>query len=666
MRKTLLALMLCVTAAAQTARYPAAIATDQDLTLQKDRAQSTLTGAMTSSATTFTVVTGSKFAAGVIVTIENEQVLVCQVSGNTISVGYSACPNIDGRGYAGTSAASHYNGLPASGNVVAFGHNALKTEIEAIEATLGTRLLNVYASVPLIASALYVFPPQTCNASQVCAAGGASGGALNAVDTQVTMAPVPPGVNGTDLSHYLYVSGGTGVAEACLIDGGTGTAGQTSGTIILECGHSHTGAFTISTASGGIEEGASALSGNGTITLPKGTLNIYARMLLPTKISLIGQGSGATKLDCHTGADQCLAIADGLGTATGQGMGTHSGYTVHGPSSGYGIWIGGDPASVWAPAAWTGSYLRFNDVAVEYFSTALYLRKGNFNVYKSSAFSGLTRALVIPSDPNGECQPIEFSNTVLTVTTGAAVEMNHSGYGTCIVEFIGGQVSGTIIGTDVDWESHDTHIESNAVNEPLIYLSGTNSGRIVTTGGIWSVHGTALADMIHMVGSGAMSISVRDSWIQADVGMVVDNFLHYGSTVGTLGDVNIKDIDFADAGTFTRKYNLETSSTYQWPNLHIATHRVPFFNKIFVTDSGGTLAFPEGDYPVLQTFGLTGVTYAPTITAVSGLLPDQSGIIYAFNESQTFTAGATIGNTITLTPKLPYSWYFDGTKIWIH
>jgi hypothetical protein len=658
MRKTSLALMLCVAAAAQTARYPAAIATDQDLTLQKDRAQSTLTGAMTSSATTFTVVTGSKFAAGVIVTIENEQALVCQVSGNTISVGYSACPNIDGRGYAGTSAASHYNGLPVSGNVVAFGHNALKTEIEAIEATLGTRLLNVYASVPLIASALYVFPAQTCNVSQVCSAGGASGGAMNAVDTQVTMTPVPPGVNGTDLRHRLYVSGGTGVAEACLIDGGTGTAGQTSGTIILECDHSHTGAFTISTASAGIEEAASALSGKGTVSLPKGTLNIYATMVLPTTISLIGQGTAATVLNCAAAANPCMAIADGLGTASGQGIGYHANYMLTGASSGVGLWIGGDPASVFAPSAWTGSYVRFYNVVSEYFSTALYFRRGNFVKFTDSGFSGLTRALVIPNDTGGECQPLEFLGTVLTVPSGIGVQSdNTSSYGACPVHFSGGQVSGTISGTAIFWESEGTHYETNSTNEPLINIT-TGGHWIRIIGGILSVHGTSLDAAIKVATSGTVYLSVKDGLVQDDVGMTTGTFVSYDAAGGTL---ELANTYFQPAGLWTAFYTISpTSQDY----CHISVTQPSTASSALTLVGASTLVFPFTNYPIAQPMKIEWLTVSGGITAVSGLMRYTSGIILV-NNVQTFVAGASIGNTITLTPFLPYTWFFDGTKIWI-
>jgi hypothetical protein len=137
MRNSWIAALFVVSLSAQTARFPAAIATDRDLTVQKDRGQSTLTGAVTASATSFTVVTGSKFVANQIVTIDNEQILTCSVVGNTVSVGYSACPNVDGRGYAGTTAASHANSSLVSGNVVSWNHNAVRAEVLALQQNQG-------------------------------------------------------------------------------------------------------------------------------------------------------------------------------------------------------------------------------------------------------------------------------------------------------------------------------------------------------------------------------------------------------------------------------------------------------------------------------------------------------------------------------------------------
>lgn len=94
-----------------------------------------------------------------------------------------------------------------------------------------------------IAASQYAFPPQN------------PGGTLTAAITNVvTLATVPIGVNGTDTGHWLYISGGSGTAEAVLITGGTAVSGATTGTITFVPANNHSGNWAIQTATAGIEE----------------------------------------------------------------------------------------------------------------------------------------------------------------------------------------------------------------------------------------------------------------------------------------------------------------------------------------------------------------------------------------------------------------------------
>ena len=70
-------------------------------------------------------------------------------------------------------------------------------------------------------------------------------------------------MNGTNINYRMYVSGGTGTAEACLVVGGTGVSGATSGQIVIQCTYAHSGAWTISSAAGGVPEAVWANGGNG-------------------------------------------------------------------------------------------------------------------------------------------------------------------------------------------------------------------------------------------------------------------------------------------------------------------------------------------------------------------------------------------------------------------
>lgn len=113
-----------------------------------------------------------------------------------------------------------------------------------------------FAALPDYLAVDYVFTAQ------------APGGSLSIGSNTITLAPVPNGVNAADISHYLYISGGTGTAEAVLITGGTAVSGAASGTVIVTCANTHTGAWTIQSATGGGAEAHQAIitaGGYGTV-----------------------------------------------------------------------------------------------------------------------------------------------------------------------------------------------------------------------------------------------------------------------------------------------------------------------------------------------------------------------------------------------------------------
>lgn len=74
-----------------------------------------------------------------------------------------------------------------------------------------------------------------------------------ATPATVTLTPCPTGVSGTDSSHYYYISG-TGTPEAVLGTGGSCVSGAGSGTLTFTPANNHTAGWTISSASGGLQE----------------------------------------------------------------------------------------------------------------------------------------------------------------------------------------------------------------------------------------------------------------------------------------------------------------------------------------------------------------------------------------------------------------------------
>lgn len=107
----------------------------------------------------------------------------------------------------------------------------------------------------------------------------APGGTLTGgVGASSTLTPCPLGVNGADTAHYLYISGGGGgAAEAILITGGTCTSGAASGTVTYTPANNHSGAWELSSATDGVQEGICYLpAGENVLRVPQGTTTLNA------------------------------------------------------------------------------------------------------------------------------------------------------------------------------------------------------------------------------------------------------------------------------------------------------------------------------------------------------------------------------------------------------
>jgi hypothetical protein len=130
------------------------------------------------------------------------------------------------------------------------------------------------------------------------------GGSLSAGNNTITMKPVPLGLSGSDSNHRVWVSGGSGTAEACLINGGSGTAGSQNGSIQINCANTHSGAWTVAPVNGGIQEAAqaAATAGGGTVMVPAGTISVLAAVQLPSLVSLVGAAEAQTILQIANGA----------------------------------------------------------------------------------------------------------------------------------------------------------------------------------------------------------------------------------------------------------------------------------------------------------------------------------------------------------------------------
>jgi hypothetical protein len=111
-----------------TAKWPVSVATDADLFVAKNALATTLASTITNSDTTISLTNTTNFPVAGGVIIDQEVIFYTGISGSDLT----GCV----RGSDGTSIAGHNAGVPVSATIIAFHHNGLMAEIEAIETYL--------------------------------------------------------------------------------------------------------------------------------------------------------------------------------------------------------------------------------------------------------------------------------------------------------------------------------------------------------------------------------------------------------------------------------------------------------------------------------------------------------------------------------------------------
>ena len=460
----------------------------------------------------------------------------------------------------------------------------------------------------------------------------------------------PLGLNGNDVGHSVYLSAGAGAAEAVVITGGTARSGVAGGTLTFSCANTHTGAWTMTSATGGIQEASVAFGGYCTVELPIGTTTLYGTLVLPVTANLLGQGPLSCILSAAAGVSPAVVVGSPPILSSAVGMAYHHGYKILGTQAGYGLWLGGDPAGGFAPSNYCADYCRFDSVDVNSFAYNITIQAGSFIGFMSCHSATVSGpALYIPNGGGG--QPIEFFGCVMSADTGNAVLINDP-YSD--VHYFGGQISGTISSVDgINFTAVNTHYEPNEHNVPVVNIASNASFCMVSLmGGEISFHGTSLANGISMSGTSHINLFVKDVILQCDVGMTVTNFAYFDPTYISYSRLELENVLVIPAGTFTNLYSLAGVA---------ALVRVNQPAGMRFLAGAATIAFPAMNYPVAEIVGIN--SWSGTTTAVTGLTAGQSGILFTYY-GFTFQAGGSIGNTKTLSPSVPYTWYYDGTKLW--
>jgi hypothetical protein len=132
----------------------------------------------------------------------------------------------------------------------------------------------------------------------------------------VNLAACPVGVTGTEPWYYVYISG-TGTAEAVLVTGGSCAGNGQAGTLQFTTLNAHSSGYTITSASGGLQEALIAArfvatnpsgpSQSGKVIVPPGELQVYARVSVRAS-NLTVDFSGSI-VNCYM-VDTCIFAGD--------------------------------------------------------------------------------------------------------------------------------------------------------------------------------------------------------------------------------------------------------------------------------------------------------------------------------------------------------------------
>jgi hypothetical protein len=257
------------------ASFPTSLATNAQLLVALDNAQTTLASGIGSGDTSLTVVSAAAIASDTVVTIDAEQILL----GTVVGVNATGCT----RGYAGTTPAAHSAGAVVYANVIAAHHNRTRDELIAVQTALGagmrftrnTHRTTAYRWTATFAQSL----------------------AIGTVTVNFSTG-LPDGLNATysPNQHRLYITDATSGSEEVLVTAIVGTQVTFAVTI------NHTsGQWTLGTATEGIQEAHYANMGS-PLYIPNGEYTVSEIYLTSANaaaeniFSIEGEDWMATKL----------------------------------------------------------------------------------------------------------------------------------------------------------------------------------------------------------------------------------------------------------------------------------------------------------------------------------------------------------------------------------
>lgn len=528
---------------------------------------------------------------------------------------------------------------------------------------------------------------------------GASGNlAAAGAGRVIALTPVPYGLA---VGRSVYISGGTGTAEAAAITAISGVAGALAGTITVTTVNTHTGAWAVGSASMGIQEALIAVGVGGSVTMPSGTLNIKATITMLANQSLVGQGrfstllnrqfSGATNLiDANPAASNTLrlqhfcCLMDNAFTSTGYAI-NHDGGGSESLIEDIQILSfnsnGGGGIKVKDSARVVLNVITIGDVT----SNGLYWENSGgsvCNMIQVSAFATATSVRWVSGYLNGNnwsLQGTGASSVGILIQPGAGVNASESTIsdvtldsfglvGLYAINNVGGSLGGivfsnfrvSVLGVSISMISVSETTFSNwlfglrgsASANGAIQIAGGNNlkflGCNLVDGGLTvSSGGIALG----LSGSPTTDVIIADSVIGYTITGALSSNFGFGILLNGASD-RISIVNNKLNGTVGA---IRTSS---WTGtVAVIANNEGLDNLTPAVASASSVALPFN-----PNFTVTGTTGVGTIT---GQWAGRRGTFVTTSGAVVFTAGASIGNSFTTTQNVPVFYWSDGTKFWM-
>lgn len=534
---------------------------------------------------------------------------------------------------------------------------------------------------------------------------GASGNLATPGSSTVVLTPCPAGIAGTHtvaagLPHKLYVSGGVGIAETVSIAGGSGVAPDAC-TLTFTTANAHTGAWSVGPVSGGLQEAIYVAGAAGAVLISASSIDLYGTTYVPDGYNtpVHGLGKRATTLTPHGTTGDWLVydyVSQGGSVDTGDYQiidgSTHTSgtflkvrYRADGRVSN--ILTSGGFDSVYAEG---NARVIYDGITIYNYHNGLTITCAGVSGASCSSQVNVTDLHVTTEVQNGHGLHVQDQTTGLLLDRmfieGGISPVGAANYAAFFQITTAGPLNEIILSNSfldshsvcLNVNGNSSGYQSNAFQSVNNHIACANYGISIAN---YVENFTSTADRISAVGSGSVGNSggillgtntrqigafsdVIDSDGQACLYVtgVLAKVDFIGNTCGKVTPPSNAIVFNAVVSTANVKGNtLNASGTVYvagaTPTNLTMVNNTGIDDVIPVVASASTLAFPVNPhFTVSGTTGAGAVTF-PLISGSSGTLITTGGTV-------TFTAGATIGNTLTSVQNVPVYWTWDGTHMW--